>query len=99
MPTIYISHEDDNRDGITDYVAVYSDDFGGEPLIGDYRGVELCRVNYIPSRAESVLRAEEIARAVVAAESERGACFSERHGNPYQNPYAYGRLAANAGDY
>lgn len=98
MPIIYISHEDYNRDGITDYVAVYSNDFGGEPLIGDYRGVELCRVRYIPSREESVLRAEEIARSVVAAEIARGACFSETHGNSFASPYASWQIAAHACD-
>lgn len=67
MSTIYFSHEDEDQDGINDYVAVYSKDYS-EPLFGDYRGVELCRVRYIPSREESVARAEEIARSVIAAE-------------------------------
>lgn len=68
MTKLTISHEDDNQDGINDYVAVYSDDFGKEPLLGDYRGIELCRIRYIPSCPESIIRAENIARSVVAAQ-------------------------------
>lgn len=71
MKTIYMSHERDS-DGQA-YLAVYSDAFADEPLIGDYRGVELCRINYISRRDDSVLRAQEIARFVIAAEQMRGA--------------------------
>jgi len=92
MKKVWISHEDSNDDGIQDYVAVYSDAWGSEPLFGDYRGVELCRINYIPSREESVLRAEEIARSVIAAEQLRGADFSESRGNLFVYPYAFERV-------
>lgn len=59
-----IKHGDTNSDGIDDYVAVLTDDFR-EPLIGDVYGVELCRINYIPSREDSVSRAIEIANIVM----------------------------------
>lgn len=61
-----ISHQDSNNDGLTDYLAIYSNDFT-EPLIGDYRGVELVRIRYINSRSDSIRRAEQIAHTCVNA--------------------------------
>ena len=91
---VYISHEDSDGDGITDYVAVYSNDFGGEPLFGDFRGVELCRTLYIPANEESVARAVEIARSVVSAEQQRRTTFfNEEKGKRFANPYAGKRQA------
>lgn len=66
MAELTWKHEDDDSDGINDYVAVYSNDYR-EPLYGDYRGIELCCIRYIPSRSDSVQRAEEIARSVIVA--------------------------------
>lgn len=63
MAMITIRDEDSNDDGINDYLAIYSNDYH-EPLIGDYRGIELCRINYIPSRADSVERARELANMI-----------------------------------
>ena len=80
MKTVYMSYER-NNDGQA-YLAVYSDAFGDEPLIGDYRGIELCRINYISSREDSILRAQQIAISVIAAEQKRGADFSQSRGNP-----------------
>jgi len=90
MKTVYMSYERDSNGQA--YLAVYSDAFGDEPLIGDYCGIELCRINYISCREDSVLRAQEIARSVIAAEQMRGADFSESRGNPFVQPYAYDRV-------
>lgn len=58
--------EDADSDGIDDYIAVYSNDYH-EPLIGDYRGIELCRIHFIPTRYDSIQRAAEIADCVISA--------------------------------
>lgn len=56
---------DEDGDGINDHVSIRTMDLD-EPLIGDSRGVELCRINYIPSRPDSVSRAEQIANIIAA---------------------------------
>ena len=63
---IKVFHADDNADGVNDHISIRNMDFGNEPLIGDYRGIELCRINYIPSRPDSVARAEQIANIIAA---------------------------------
>ena len=52
--------------GINGAFSVRSGDFS-LPLIGDYRGVELARIEYIPSRPESKAMAREIAEKIAAA--------------------------------
>jgi hypothetical protein len=44
----------------TDHVSVRSSNFY-ENLIGDYRGIEMARVCYIPGVPESLSRAKEVA--------------------------------------
>jgi hypothetical protein len=63
---IKVFHADENADGINDHISIRNMDFGNEPLIGDYRGIELCRINYIPSRPDSIFRAEQIAHIIAA---------------------------------
>jgi len=61
-----IEHWDENEDGIDECVVVLSDNYG-EPLIGDYRGVQMAKIRYTPSRPDSIRRATEIAEMLVAA--------------------------------
>ena len=63
---IKVFHDDQNDDGINDHISIRNMDFGNEPLIGDYRGIELCRINYIPSRLDSIARDEQIANIIAA---------------------------------
>ena len=56
----YSIQEVENEDGIVDAFSIRSDDYD-EPLFGDYRGVELCLIHFIPSRPDSVSRAKELA--------------------------------------
>jgi hypothetical protein len=82
---IYISHEDENLDGITEVLKVYSNDFEDEPLIGDQRGVELAAIRYIPCRQDSVKRAEEIAMHIVNGEVAKGKKFAKNYGGKFFN--------------
>jgi hypothetical protein len=84
MTTIYFSHEDENEDGITDRVRVYSNNFH-DPLFGDYRGVALAEIHYCPGNRESVERAEEVAMYIVDAEVAKGAEFDPQRGNKFQS--------------
>jgi len=61
---IFYFHSDSNNDGINDHISIRNKDFGNEPLLGDYRGVELCRIEYIPCRQDSILRATQIANII-----------------------------------
>ena len=67
MAEIYYQHEDLNGDGINDAICVYRRDWS-IPLVGDYRGVELARIRYIPSRPESAAYAERIANDIVVSQ-------------------------------
>lgn len=64
---IYYRHEDTDGDGINETVCVYVKDFS-LPLFGDYRGVEIARILYIPSRPESIEYADKIAKSIVATQ-------------------------------
>jgi hypothetical protein len=81
--TIFISHEDENKDGITDVLKVYSLDFANDALIGDFRGVELAAIHYTPGNPNSVFRAAEIAMHIVVGEEARGMSFDEERGNAF----------------
>lgn len=86
MTTIYKNHEDENEDGITEVLKVYSDDYN-EPLIGDYRGIELIRIYYIPSRSDSVNRAEDIAMELIHEECKTGSIFDPNKGMKFYNRF------------
>ena len=68
---IYYQHNDLNDDGINETICVYCRDWT-IPLIGDYRGVELARIRYIPGRPESVAYAERIANDIVVSQGFSG---------------------------
>lgn len=67
MKDIYFEHRDLDEDGFDDAVCVYNRDFD-IPLFGDYRGVEIARIRYIPGRPESVAYAERIANDLVVSQ-------------------------------
>jgi len=67
MERIYYQHNDLDEDGVNDAVCVYNRNFN-IPLIGDYRGVEIARILYIPSRPDSVTYAEKIANDIVISQ-------------------------------
>lgn len=50
---------DENQDGIMDCYLVLTKEYG-EPLVGDYRGVQLAVINFTNKTAKK--RAEELAR-------------------------------------
>jgi hypothetical protein len=89
MTKLWMSHEDENQDNITDVLKVYSNDFGNEPLFGDYRGIELARIYYNPTRSDSVKRAEEIAGHVINQEIKyHKAEFDPASGEKFFNLYS-----------
>lgn len=59
-------HMDTNGDSIDDAVVVLSKDYD-EPLMGDADGVRMAMIDYIPSRPESVTRAEQVANMLIEA--------------------------------
>ena len=63
---VYFSHADLNDDGIDDAICVYVRDWN-IPLIGDYRGVEIARIRYTPSRPDSIAYATLVAQTLVTA--------------------------------